>query len=132
MASTAVSPGTWFVTGTSRGLGLELVRQLLAQGGNVAATTRSAERLTAALGEDVDTSRFLPLTGNLTDEAQVENAVGRAVERFGRLDVVVNIRAMVDDHIKLQGHQLGDPVRGADAIIRRASHDGGPLPAAGL
>ena len=40
---------TWFITGTSRGLGLELVTQLLERGDNVAATTRSTERLRAAL-----------------------------------------------------------------------------------
>ncbi|WP_030276850.1 SDR family oxidoreductase [Streptomyces sp. NRRL B-24484] len=90
MALTTVSPGTWFITGTSRGLGLELVRQLLARGGSVAATTRSVERLTAALGEDVDTGRLLPLPVDLTDEAQVRGAVEHAVERFGGLDVVVN------------------------------------------
>lgn len=90
MAFTADLPETWFVTGTSRGLGLELVKQLLAKGGNVAATTRSAERLLAALGEETDTTRLLPLTVDLTDEAQVKQAVASATQRFGGLDVVVN------------------------------------------
>src|SRR5690606_39913610 len=55
-------PATWFVTGTSRGLGLELVRQLLDRGENVAATTRSTERLLGALA-GTDTSRLLALPG---------------------------------------------------------------------
>jgi NAD(P)-dependent dehydrogenase (short-subunit alcohol dehydrogenase family) len=80
---------TWFVTGTSRGLGLELVKQLLARGDNVAATTRSAERLEAALG-DADRTRLLPLELDLTDEPAVAAAVRTAVDRFGGLDVVVN------------------------------------------
>jgi NAD(P)-dependent dehydrogenase (short-subunit alcohol dehydrogenase family) len=83
-------PATWFVTGTSRGLGLELVVQLLRRGDNVAATTRSVDRLTDAIGSDVDTSRLLPLTVDLRDEKAVADAVRRTTERFGGLDVVVN------------------------------------------
>ncbi|MFE6286564.1 SDR family oxidoreductase [Streptomyces sp. NPDC057877] len=83
-------PTTWFVTGTSRGLGLELVRQLLERGDDVAATTRSADRLLAALGDDVDRARLLPLTVDLRDETAVRQAVRAATERFGGLDAVVN------------------------------------------
>jgi NAD(P)-dependent dehydrogenase (short-subunit alcohol dehydrogenase family) len=83
-------PSTWFVTGTSRGLGLELVTQLLRRGDNVAATTRSTDRLLAAIGDRVDTSRLLPLTVDLRDDVAVQQAVDRTVARFGALDVVVN------------------------------------------
>jgi NAD(P)-dependent dehydrogenase (short-subunit alcohol dehydrogenase family) len=81
-------PATWFVTGTSRGLGLELVRQLLARGDQVAATTRSTERLLAALGDHGD--RLLPLAVDLRDDHAVHQAVQQTVARFGGLDVVVN------------------------------------------
>src|SRR5690242_7040514 len=80
---------TWFVTGTSRGLGLELVRQLLSQGRNVAATSRSAVRLTAAL-DDVDRTRLLPIEVDLTDERAVTAAIAATADRFGGIDVVVN------------------------------------------
>ena len=83
------STGTWFVTGTSRGLGLELVTHLLERGHNVTATTRSIERLTGALGA-ADTSGLLPIEVNLTDEAAVATAVQATKDRFGGLDVVVN------------------------------------------
>ncbi|MEU4791975.1 SDR family NAD(P)-dependent oxidoreductase [Micromonospora tulbaghiae] len=82
-------PATWFVTGTSRGIGLELVRQVLERGDNVAATTRSAARLDAALGP-VDRARLLPLELDLTDEAAMAAAVRATTGRFGGIDVVVN------------------------------------------
>lgn len=83
------APASWFVTGASRGLGLELVRQLLQRGDNVAATTRSSARLLEAL-TDVDVERLLALEVALTDSTQVENAVNQTVEKFGQIDVVVN------------------------------------------
>ncbi|MFD5829846.1 SDR family oxidoreductase [Lentzea sp. NPDC060358] len=88
MTFPADRPATWFVTGTSRGLGLELVRQLLDRGDTVAATTRSTERLLTALGTGTD--RLLPLEVDLRDETAVAEAVRQATERFGGLDVVVN------------------------------------------
>jgi NAD(P)-dependent dehydrogenase (short-subunit alcohol dehydrogenase family) len=83
------TPATWFVTGTSRGLALELVTQLLERGDNVTATTRSVARLSEALG-GTDTSRLLALEVDLNDEADIAAAVRATTERFGRLDVVVN------------------------------------------
>jgi len=80
---------TWFVTGTSSGLGLDLVTQLLQRGDNVAATTRSTDRLLAAL-DGIDTTRLLPIQVELADEQQVRDAVAATKERFGGLDVVVN------------------------------------------
>ncbi len=83
-------PATWFVTGTSRGLGLELAVQVLERGDNLAATTRSVERLTSALAGRVDTAKLLALQVDLRDPADVARAVGQTTARFGRLDVVVN------------------------------------------
>lgn len=82
-------PKTWFVTGASRGLGLELTRQLLERGDRVAATTRSAARLSDALA-DADVTNLLPLELDLIDGTAVTQAVEEAVARFGGLDVVVN------------------------------------------
>jgi NAD(P)-dependent dehydrogenase (short-subunit alcohol dehydrogenase family) len=79
---------TWFITGASRGFGLELVQQLLRQGHRVAATSRDAAELRRAVGPD--SPGFLPLEVDLGSEASVAEAVGAAVERFGRIDVVVN------------------------------------------
>ncbi|TDC99867.1 SDR family NAD(P)-dependent oxidoreductase [Nonomuraea deserti] len=78
----------WFVTGSSRGLGRNFVEAALSRGDKVAATARtttSLDQLTAAYGEAV-----LPLKLDVTDKAAVFDAVKRAAEHFGRLDVIVN------------------------------------------
>ncbi|MFJ6676592.1 SDR family NAD(P)-dependent oxidoreductase [Actinosynnema sp. NPDC091369] len=78
----------WFVTGSSRGLGREFVRAALSRGDKVAATARSTAGfadLVATHGEAV-----LPIELDVTDKAAVFAGVRRAVEHFGRLDVVVN------------------------------------------
>ncbi|WP_433345205.1 SDR family NAD(P)-dependent oxidoreductase [Microtetraspora malaysiensis] len=78
----------WFVTGSSRGLGRNFVEAALSRGDKVAATARTTEsldELVAAHGDAV-----LPLAMDVTDKAAVFESVTRAVEHFGRLDVIVN------------------------------------------
>lgn len=82
-------PATWLVTGTSRGLGLDLVSRLLQRGDNVTATTRSTQRLLGALG-DTDTTRLHAVEVDLTDENAVRAAVDDTINKFGQLDTVVN------------------------------------------
>ncbi|WP_343691365.1 SDR family NAD(P)-dependent oxidoreductase [Chitinophaga sp.] len=75
----------WFVTGASKGFGRILVSQLLAQGYQVAATSRDAASLSGFSGNN-----FLPLTVSLTDEASVKAAIDKTINTFGKIDVVVN------------------------------------------
>lgn len=78
----------WFVTGASQGLGLALVKKLLEKGYAVAATSRSAEKLTVATGS---TSKdFLPLGTDLGSPTSIKEAIAKTVATFGRIDVVVN------------------------------------------
>lgn len=56
----------WYITGASKGLGLSLVKQLLAAGNNVAATSRNLADLEKAVGGGQ--ANFLPLAVDLTDE----------------------------------------------------------------
>jgi NAD(P)-dependent dehydrogenase (short-subunit alcohol dehydrogenase family) len=79
----------WFVTGASKGLGLRLVKKLLSQGYKVAATSRNADDLRAAVGNNT-VDDFLPLTVNLKSEESVNESIAQAVSHFGRIDVVVN------------------------------------------
>jgi NAD(P)-dependent dehydrogenase (short-subunit alcohol dehydrogenase family) len=78
----------WFITGSSRGFGRELVRAALDAGDVVAATARRPEQLaelTCTYGK-----RILPLTLDVTDAAAASAAIAAARERFGRIDIVVN------------------------------------------
>lgn len=79
----------WFVTGASKGLGLTLTKQLLAAGHQVAATSRTIDGLTNAVGTKQN-ANFLPLEVSLTDENSVKLAVLKTLEAFGKIDVVVN------------------------------------------
>lgn len=79
---------TWLVTGASQGLGLSLVKQLLEQGHQVAAISRSEAALRKAVG--FTNGHFLPLQAAVTDEAAVGRAVDAAIAQFGSIDVVVN------------------------------------------
>jgi len=79
---------TWLVTGASKGLGLALAKKLLAQGYQVAATSRTVDLLEANLGPA--SASFLPLALNLVDEADVKKAIDQTIAHFGSIDVVVN------------------------------------------
>lgn len=77
----------WFVTGSSKGLGLSLVKKLLSKGYRVAATSRSVESLEK---EVAASDNFLPLSVNLTDEANVKSAIDATMAKFGAINIVVN------------------------------------------
>lgn len=78
----------WFVTGASKGLGLTLVKKLLSEGYQVAATSRNVESLNKAVA--IDTSCFLPLQVELLNEVSVAKAIESTIKIFGGIDVVVN------------------------------------------
>lgn len=77
----------WFVTGASKGLGLTLVKELLALDYEVAATSRTKKALIDAVGVH---DNFLALEMDITDNDKVAQAVTATIDRFGRIDVVVN------------------------------------------
>lgn len=77
----------WFITGASKGLGLSLVKKLLAEDYLVAATSRNSASLINAVGSH---PAFLPLQVNLADEQSIVDAVNMTVSTFGKIDVIVN------------------------------------------
>jgi NAD(P)-dependent dehydrogenase (short-subunit alcohol dehydrogenase family) len=82
------APPVWLITGCSSGFGRELVEVALARGARAVATARDPSRLDALLVGHAD--RSLALALDVTDPDQVAGAVRSAVERFGRIDVLVN------------------------------------------
>lgn len=79
---------TWFITGSSRGFGRELVAAALEAGDRVAATARRPEQLDDLAAQYGD--RILPLALDVTDPERVRVALDQAHAAFGRLDVIVN------------------------------------------
>jgi NAD(P)-dependent dehydrogenase (short-subunit alcohol dehydrogenase family) len=76
----------WLITGTSSGFGRNIAEAALDRGDSVVATARRAEQL-ADLAAD---ERVRVVSLDVTDADQREAAVDQAIERFGRIDVLVN------------------------------------------
>jgi NAD(P)-dependent dehydrogenase (short-subunit alcohol dehydrogenase family) len=77
----------WFVTGAGRGMGVDIVKAALAAGHAVVATGRNTDAVTRALGTDTE---LLVARLDVTRPEDAKAAVAAAVERFGRIDVLVN------------------------------------------
>ncbi|KYR00915.1 short-chain dehydrogenase/reductase (SDR) family protein [Tieghemostelium lacteum] len=76
----------WFITGASSGIGLQLALNLISQGYSVAGTSRHLSNIE----NKINSERFLPLEVDLVNEESVSNALKKTVEKFGRVDVIVN------------------------------------------
>jgi NAD(P)-dependent dehydrogenase (short-subunit alcohol dehydrogenase family) len=78
----------WFITGAGRGMGVDIAKAALAAGNAVVATGRNPDAVTEAVGEADDDLLVVKL--DITSPADAEAAVQAAVDRFGRIDVLVN------------------------------------------
>jgi len=79
---------TWLVTGGSRGFGRALCESILESGDDLLATARDPDQL-ASLADDRP-GRLATARLDVTSEAEAKAAVAAAIQRFGRLDVLVN------------------------------------------
>src|SRR6266446_1584314 len=77
----------WFVTGAGRGMGLDIAKAALAAGHKVVATGRNTAKVTKAIGESAN---LLVVKLDVTNPADAESAVKVVIDRFGRIDVLVN------------------------------------------
>jgi NAD(P)-dependent dehydrogenase (short-subunit alcohol dehydrogenase family) len=83
----------WFITGAGRGMGLDFARAVLGAGHALVATGRDPRRLADLLGNSGD---LLTAKLDITDPADAEAAAKAAVQRFGRIDVLVNNAAIFE------------------------------------
>jgi len=77
----------WFITGAGRGLGIDIAKAALAAGHAVVATGRNPDKVARAVGEN---ENLLAVKLDVTNPADATDAIAAAVDRFGRIDVLVN------------------------------------------
>src|SRR5215207_4781277 len=77
----------WLITGAGRGLGLDIAKAALAAGHKVVATGRNTEKVAKAIGES---ENLLVVKLDVTSAADANAAARATLERFGRIDVLVN------------------------------------------
>src|SRR5215210_292376 len=77
----------WFITGAGRGMGIDITKAALAAGHKVVATGRNTASVAKAIGE---ADNLLIVKLDVTKSADAEAAVKAALEKWGRIDVLVN------------------------------------------
>ena len=77
----------WFITGAGRGLGIDIAKAALAAGHAVVATGRNPDKVARAVGQN---ENLLAVKLDVTNPADATAAIAAAVDRFGRIDVLVN------------------------------------------
>lgn len=78
----------WFITGASKGMGLEITKAVLSNGDKVIATSRNTDTLSKEFEEHEEDLLLIKL--DITNEKDVINAISKGIDKFGQIDVVVN------------------------------------------
>ncbi|MEW9530240.1 SDR family NAD(P)-dependent oxidoreductase [Microbispora sp. NPDC049125] len=112
----------WFITGASRGLGAHLTGEALRRGHQVVAAARRPEAVRESFSHAGDD--LLTVALDVTREGQAADAAQAAIERFGRIDVLVNnagsgllgaVEESADDEVR---DQYAVNVFGLLAVVR--------------
>ncbi|WP_099025876.1 SDR family oxidoreductase [Mycolicibacterium palauense] len=126
----SLSGMTMFISGASRGIGLEIAKRVAADGANVALMAKTAEPhpklpgtvYTAATEIEEAGGHALPIVGDIRDGDAVAAAVAAAVEQFGGIDICVNNASAINlgsiEEVPLKRFDLmnGIQVRGTYAV----------------
>ncbi len=78
------------ITGGARGIGYAIAERVLRSGGSVSLWDLDAARLEQARTSLVAVDRVLTVTTELTSDERVRSALSAALERFGRIDILIN------------------------------------------
>src|SRR4029077_13867768 len=85
------------ITGGSRGLGLVMARHICALGGNVALIARDREELARAKADLAPRGgKVLTIECDLLDAEQIQSAVRRIIDRFGKIDILINNAGIIE------------------------------------
>ena len=82
-----MSKKIWFITGAGRGLGIDIAQKALAAGHSVVATGRNPDAVLKSIGAH---ENLLAVALDITDPRAATAAAQAAIDRFGRIDVLVN------------------------------------------
>src|SRR5947207_3288953 len=107
MASFSYRDKVALITGGSRGLGLEIARQICAQRAKVALIARDPEELARAKTElDRLATEVLTIQCDLLESAQIQSAVQQTLQRFGKIDILINNAGIIEvgpiEHMQLK------------------------------
>ena len=78
----------WVITGASSGIGLEIAKSVLAAGHKVVATGRNTDKIFRSIANSSDNLSVIKM--DVTDPKEIQAAVGRAIDKFATIDVLVN------------------------------------------
>ena len=127
MITYGVEDKVFLITGGSRGIGLDLAKALLDQGARVVICGRKQEGLDVAAAELDAGDQLLAVTAHVAKEADVDRLFDQAVERFGRVDGLVNnvgmnlIAGVVDAEPALFNKIIESNLNGAWLCSRKAA-----------
>src|SRR5438270_945637 len=97
MANSFYQDKVALITGGSRGLGLEIARRICARGGKVALIARDADELARAKADlDRFATEVLTIPSDLLETAQIQSAVQQTLQRFGRIDILINNAGVIE------------------------------------
>ena len=102
------------MTGASQGIGRATALALAKAGARVAAAARNAEKLAGVVGEiSAEGGEALAITMDVADAAQIKAGFREAIEKFGKLDILVNNAAITRDGLAVRMKQ-----EDWDAVLR--------------